>query len=283
MAERIQKTWRNRRGEAFHVVGWPGRGDTAVLVHHGLGEHIGRYQTLADRLDLPIWGYDARGHGHSEGPRGDADGLGQLAEDLETLIPVLLEASGCEHAVLLGHSMGAAATLWYLATRRRHPAIRAALVSAPPVLVGRSLEMRVKAAAARVVRKVAPRLTLSNALPLEGISSVPEEVRRYQDDPLVHDRVSARLGWSLLHDAPTLVDRAAHIDLPILLWHGADDPIALVGGSRLLAERLPNVRYQEIPRARHEVHHEQAPIVDALLQQITAFLSDARAEEAQGA
>jgi hydroxymethylbilane synthase len=41
-----------------------------VLLVHGYGEHIGRYQHVIDFLNqhgFEVWGYDARGHGHSGG------------------------------------------------------------------------------------------------------------------------------------------------------------------------------------------------------------------------
>lgn len=268
--------WHNRRGEAFRLVGWrsdaPSR--TAVLVHHGLGEHIGRYDTVARHLTdrVGVWGFDARGHGDSHGRRGDADGLSQLAEDFDAMIPVLLARSGCERVVLLGHSMGAAAVAWYLATRRPHPAISGVLLSAPPVAVQRDAVVRIKLAAARVARRVSPGLTLPNGLAAEHISSVPDEVARYVADPLVHDRLSVRLGWSLAHDAPQLPERAHRVSLPVLLWHGADDRIALPEGSRRLAASLPDVTFHEHTGARHEVHHERPEVVRELFGQVRGFL-----------
>jgi len=58
----------------LHVRQWtlrsPARG--LVLLVHGLGEHIGRYAALAQRLNEAGWdvaGYDHRGHGASGGAR----------------------------------------------------------------------------------------------------------------------------------------------------------------------------------------------------------------------
>lgn len=282
MQAAVTDVWHNRRGESFHLRGWPAsEAQTLVLVHHGLGEHAGRYDTLAASFDpsdpFAMWSFDARGHGRSCGTRGDADGLGQLAEDLETLIPVLLERSGATHVVLMGHSMGAAVTLWYLTTRDLHPAIRAVMLSAPPVAVERTPSVRVKLQLARVARRVAPTLVLASGLDCAGISSVAAEVDRYRADGQVHDRISARLGWSLLNDAPLLVDRARAITLPVLLWHGADDPIARVEGSRALAAQLPDVRYHEFAGARHEVHHERPEVRAEVVARIRAFVEETRA------
>lgn len=280
----VESVWHDRQGHAFHLQGWPAEGQgPAVLVHHGLGEHIGRYEAFARHLvpaGFPVWGYDARGHGRSAGKRGHVDGLPQLAEDLEVLLPVLLERSGREEAVLLGHSMGAATVLWYLTTREPHPAIRRVLISAPPVHVPRTTTTRLHLALSRVVRRLKPDFTLSVPLPPDQITSYPPEARRYREDPLNHDRVSAAIGYSLLVEAPRVLDRAHRITLPALVWHGADDAIASADGARLLAAAMPDARFERIEGARHEVHHERPEIVERLFERVLGFLAegDARAE-----
>lgn len=249
--------------QTFALRGWARAGGarTVVVIHHGLGEHAGRYEAFVRGLDdapVQFWSYDARGHGETTGRRGDAGGLAQYASDLEALLPVLLERSGAERIVLMGHSMGAAVVGWYLTTRSPHPAIGSVMLSASPVHVPLTFEMRLKLAAARVLDRVSPTFTLGSGLQASGISSVAEEVSRYQRDPLVHDRLSARLGLSLIDDAPQIVVRAGAITLPILLWHGTDDPIAAIQGSRALyaAVGSSDKALYEFPDCKHEVHHE---------------------------
>jgi len=287
LAAPIESVWHDRSGSIFHVQGWPAEGQgPVVLVHHGLGEHVGRYETFARHLvpaGFPVWGYDARGHGRSGGKRGHVDGLSQLAEDLEQLIPVLLERSGRDEAVLLGHSMGAAAVLWYLTTREAHPALRKVMISAPPVHVPRTPLKAVQLAMARVVRRIKPDFTLPSALPPEQISSYPPEVRRYEEDPLIHDRVSAAIGWSLLTQPPEVLSRVDRVRLPTLIWHGADDRIASVDGARRLSAALPDARFQVFEGARHEVHHERPDIVERLFQLVLGFLTEGEARASASA
>ncbi|MEQ1507699.1 MAG: alpha/beta fold hydrolase, partial [Myxococcota bacterium] len=224
-------------GETFLLRGWPSpvRTDTVIVVHHGLGEHGGRYASLVRHLEtLPahIWSFDLRGHGETTGRRGDAAGIDELAGDFEAILPVIVQRSGASRVIVIGHSLGAVIVAWYLTTRTPHPAIVAVALSAPPVRVARTPNVRVKAAFGRVLRRVAPRMTLPSGLPPAGISSDPAEVDRYTSDPLIHDRLSVRLGLSLLEDAPKILERASKITLPILLWHGVDDPIVDIEGTR---------------------------------------------------
>jgi alpha-beta hydrolase superfamily lysophospholipase len=285
MRESVEGTHRHD-GETFHLRGWPSPVPTrtAIVVQHGLGEHGGRYATFARHLDdasstsgpfpAHLWTYDQRGHGESTGKRGDAAGLEGLAADLEALLPVLVERSGADRVVLYGHSMGGAAAGWYLTTRTSHPAVATVMLSAPPLFIAKTAAIRVKIAVGRLLARVAPSTTLGNEIPVTGISSDPSEVERYRTDPLVHDRLSARLGLSLLDDAPRIVERAAKITLPTLLWHGLDDPIVDVRGTRALYAGLgtDDKTLIELPGHRHECHHETPERVPSLFERIRSWL-----------
>lgn len=231
-------------GTTFRLIGWPAptSSDVAVIVHHGLGEHGGRYASLADGLgDAPahVWSFDARGHGESAGKRGHADGIDEFARDLHALVPTLLEQAGASRAVLYGHSMGAAAVARYLTRHTPHEAIAGAWLSGSPLKVDLStLELKIKAAAAPILAAIAPRLTLANALDPNAISSVPAEVARYRDDPLVHDRLSARLGHSLLTDGAVILAEAHRITMPTRMWHGGNDTITNPEGTRALFDAI---------------------------------------------
>src|ERR1041384_4212451 len=60
-----------------------------VLIVHGLGEHCGRYEELAGRLNQWQWNalsFDLRGHGRSEGRRGGLREPDDLLVDLASVI-----------------------------------------------------------------------------------------------------------------------------------------------------------------------------------------------------
>ena len=65
----------SRDGSELSLRDWPvdgGQARATVLLVHGLGEHIGRYEALARRLNAwgyAVRGYDQYGHGRSAGPR----------------------------------------------------------------------------------------------------------------------------------------------------------------------------------------------------------------------
>jgi acylglycerol lipase len=266
------------RGETFALRAWPTPGArTALVVHHGLGEHGGRYQVFADRLaDLPVSvvSFDLRGHGESSGPRGHADGLEGLAADFQTLLPGLLGEVGAERAVVLGHSLGAAAVLRWLVDHGPGSSVGAVMLSAPPLVVPRTLPVRVKLRLGRLLRRLSPTFALGSGIPAEHISSHPPEVDRYREDPFVHDRVSAALGVSLLDGAPALLAACSRVTLPALVWHGTEDHIAHPDGGRAVFEHLGSAdkALHLLEGYRHESHHESPARVDALFATLRGWL-----------
>ena len=97
-------------GLALHLRVWPAgnpRRGLVVLVH-GLGEHIDRYDHVARRLNglgFDVVGYDHRGHGRSPGQRGGMPADDSLCADLGRVLYAARE-SFPGPLVLLGHSLG---------------------------------------------------------------------------------------------------------------------------------------------------------------------------------
>src|ERR687889_374917 len=137
MAQSRDWSYRGRHGELTART-W--RGDTGpthvVLIAHGYGEHVGRYERPADALTADgavVYAVDHVGHGRSEGDR-------VLVEDFEDVVddlPLLDETARREHpglpVVLLGHSLGGLIAARYA---QRHGDTLTALVLSSP-LVGR--------------------------------------------------------------------------------------------------------------------------------------------------
>ncbi len=274
MREPVEHVHTNARGERVRILGWAAPEPRATLcIHHGLGEHIGRYQDFADALpEVSVWGYDARGHGPYTDRPGHACGLPELATDLAAMLPVLADLAGADRLALMGHSMGAAVVLEYLVSHPPDARVDRLILSAAPLVVHLDAAQRIKVVVGRILARIAPSMTLASGLRPEQISTDLEEVARYASDPLVHDRVSLELARSLVDDAPKLLDRVGSIALPALVVHGGRDPIADPEGGRQLAARLPHATLRVFDGAFHEVHHEVAPIREAFFHAVREAL-----------
>ncbi|MGD0752512.1 MAG: alpha/beta fold hydrolase, partial [Anaerolineales bacterium] len=69
--------WKSLDGFDMYARGWAPQGDpkAAIMLVHGLGEHVARYDHVAAALTekkYAVLGFDLRGHGKSGGPRGHA-------------------------------------------------------------------------------------------------------------------------------------------------------------------------------------------------------------------
>jgi len=274
-----------RSGDVFRVLTWPAEPQLpVVLVQHGLGEHGGRYQALADGVAgcARVVSFDSRGHGHSAGVQGDAEGIDQLADDLEVVLDHVRSTLQPRALVLYGHSMGGSVVARLLTRGAAPDGVAAAVLSAPAVAVSGTLAMKVKVRVGRVLQRIVPELVIGNSLPLAGISSDAAERARYRDDPLVHDRVSLRLGGSIIDMGPVIRAAAGAAQRPVLLVHGEDDPIIPVSGTRELYERWGHAdkRLVLVAGGRHEVHHEVPAVRGQLFHHLKAFLADVAADAA---
>jgi alpha-beta hydrolase superfamily lysophospholipase len=229
-------------GENIAVQDWPwplrGAPRGMVLIVHGLGEHAGRYDALAKRLNQ--WGfavrsYDQYGHGESDGVRGGLPTANRLLDDLTDLVESCYRRAGPGVPLLLfGHSMGGLLAASFV-SRGRQPVD--ALVLSSPLLAMRLNP--VQKMMMRVMPKVAPNLTVNNGVDPEFLSHDRAVVDDYRIDPRVHNRVSGRLARFLADEAPAVVARAAHWQVPTLLLYAGQDKVVDPEGSRAFAAAAP--------------------------------------------
>jgi alpha-beta hydrolase superfamily lysophospholipase len=250
-------------GLRLHVQRWPAAGGSdgargTVLIVHGLGEHIGRYEHVAAALSAAGWhaaGYDQRGHGRSEGPRG---GLPHPLALLGDLAMVTDHVRGAGRRVLLGHSMGGLVAARFVAEGLHSHVARfardfdALVLSSPALDIGLSGFNRVLLA---VLGRLAPNLALGNGVRPQWICRDPAVVQAYRRDRLVHDRVTPRLARFMVDDAQRVLSLAPRWRVPTLvLWAGEDRCVRPEGSEAftaaapagLVAKRCYRKLYHEV-------------------------------------
>ena len=90
------------------------------------------------------------------------------------------------------------------------------------------------------------------------MSRDPEEVQKYENDPLNHDRISGRLFIEMLATMAESKSRAAEINIPLLLIYGGKDKIVSGMESRNIIEHTStsDKKIIEYPDSYHELYHE---------------------------
>ena len=267
-------------GLALHLRHWPlvdASARARVLVVHGLGEHSGRYDALAQALNaagFAVSGYDQRGHGRSPGPRGGIPAADSLCADLAAAIDTVQRLDGAA-PVLLGHSMGGLVAARFVAESLvARPAAWARpvprlVLSSPALDAGLSGAQKLLLA---VLGRAAPGLAVGNGLQPGWISRDPAVVRAYEQDPLVHDRVSARLVRFIADSGELVRGLAPFWHTPtLLLWAGADRCVAPAGSAAFAAAAPAGVlQHQVFAPLFHEIFNE--PEREAVIARLVQFL-----------
>jgi alpha-beta hydrolase superfamily lysophospholipase len=262
-------------GLTLHLQAWPAKEPHrgVVVLVHGLGEHIARYDHVARRLNglgFAVVGYDHRGHGRSPGQRGGMPADESLCADLGRVLYAAREAFPGP-LVLVGHSLGGLIAGRFVAEGLQPaPAVwwrpvDALVMSSPALDPGTNAVQKLLLA---VVAPMLPDLAVNNGLKVDWISRDAGVVKAYAADPLVHDRITGRVGLFVARQGPAVIAAAPKWKTPtLLMWAGADRCVA-PAGSAAFAAAAPGdvVSVREWPGLFHEIFNEpeQGDVLKAL-------------------
>ncbi|KAA3621039.1 MAG: lysophospholipase [Bacteroidetes bacterium] len=243
-------------GKELFTVEWSVKEPKAVIaLVHGLGEHISRYDHLAtffNNNDIAVIGFDHRGHGQTAGRRGHSPGFEAMMNDVDALLETSKQKFTGIPVFLYGHSLGANLVLNHIL--RRKPDIKAAIASAPPIVL-KNKPSAILVGLGKLMKNIYPGFVQPNGLDPNHISRDPEEVAKYINDPLVHNKVSAIMGMDLLDGGKWLDAYQGELPLPLLVMHGEDDQITWAKSSEKFAGKL-GATFKKWEGLYHEIHNE---------------------------
>ena len=209
-----------------------------VCLVHGLGEHTGRYAHVAAALNdagYAVLGCDLRGHGKSGGPRGHTPSYDTLMDDTGCLLDEAAERYSDKPRFLYGQSLGGNLVLNY--ALRRKPQL-AGVVATSPLIRTTNPAPAVKITLGKLMYKLQPGMTMANGIPLDSLAHDPEIGRTYANDPLVHNKISARLALDMLQAGEWALAHAAEFPLPLLLVHGTADELTSAAATQKFAGKV---------------------------------------------
>ncbi|NQW93598.1 MAG: alpha/beta hydrolase [Polaromonas sp.] len=213
-------------------LGEPSRG--LVLMVHGLGEHAGRYDHVANALSnwgFDVCAYDQRGHGESTGVPGTLPASNALLDDLAAVIDGTRQQYPKLPLILLGHSLGGLVASRFVSLGIRP--VDALVLSSPALDAGLGAFQKLLL---KVLTPIAPNLCVANGLDASYISHDARVVKDYLSDRLVHNKISPRLGTFIATAGPATVASAARWRTPTLLMYAGADKLVNPAGSRRFAE-----------------------------------------------
>lgn len=276
-------------GAKLFVYRWQpdvGFGKAVVHIAHGMAEHAGRYERLAEILTengFVVFANDYRGHGKTAssaadiGHFADQDGWQRILKDIEELARLERNEFLGHRIILFGHSLGSLVAQ-HLATRDVFDAVAMSgangLVS-PLIHVGKLIaKIERWRLGKRGKSELINNLTFDafnkpfrpNRTSFDWLSRDESEVDKYIADPMCGFLCSTQL-WLDVLDAITAAAKPefrARVpkQLPMYLFSGSRDTANAEGrGSTALAEYyrshgMEKVSYRIFTQARHETLNE---------------------------
>jgi alpha-beta hydrolase superfamily lysophospholipase len=257
----VSSNWNWKTFDDVEMVGeaWVPTGDSkaSVVLVHGLGEHVGRYAHVGATLTekgFGLYGFDLRGHGKSGGARGHIPSYDALMEDLNLFVHQVEQRHAGLPCFLYGHSLGGNIVLNF--ALRRNPDLRGVIATGPWLKLAFE-PPAIQVALGRVMNRIAPGFTQGNNLNTKALSRDPAVVNAYENDPLVHDRITARHFVEMYEAGLWALDHAAEFPLPLLLMHGSDDQICSPIASQEFGKKVGDkATFKLWDGLYHEIHNE---------------------------
>ncbi len=232
----------------------PAHPKAMIAVIHGLGEHSGRYARFARAAaaqNIGVVAIDLRGHGASFGERTYVDRFSDYLLDADALMGLARKVAAGLPLFLMGHSMGGAVAMRWVAERQ--PDLVGLILSSAALKIGNDVS-KLLINLAPVISRFAPHLRVKK-VESDLLSRDKAEVEAYRKDPLVcHLPTPARTGAELLWAIESNRAAARVQTLPLYLFHGDADQLTDPNGSRELYTLwgCPDKTLRIWPRSRHE-------------------------------
>ncbi|CAL2059361.1 lysophospholipase [Tenacibaculum sp. 190524A05c] len=228
-----------------------------VIILHGLGEHSGRFAEVANKLVENGYGvaaFDHFGHGKTSGKRGHNPGYEVVLDSIDQFIVKTKELFGDVTTFLYGHSMGGNAVLNYMLSRDNS---MKGVIATSAFLKLAFQPPGWKMFFGKIIQKIAPSVTLDNEIDSSSISRDKNEVKKYDEDPLIHGKVSPNFSLSFIERGAWAIEKAKQIEKPILLLHGTDDKLISCEGSKeFAANNSEFVTLKLYEGGYHELHND---------------------------
>jgi alpha-beta hydrolase superfamily lysophospholipase len=226
-------------GTSLKAVTWDNtESPKAILaIVHGHGEHKMRYKHVAEHFTksgYQVYAMDNRGHGESSGKKGHSPSHDQLIDDVEQFLAAIRSTHNDLPIILYGHSMGGNIVANYVLKRKTSELAGVVLTS--PMFKLAFDPPKWKVTLGNMMANIWPSLVQPTGLETKHISTDLDEVKKYEDDTLIHDKMSAGLFTGLIEGGEWAVANASELTTATLVMHGTDDQIISYEGSKMFAQ-----------------------------------------------
>ena len=232
-----------------------GSTDKAIVLFHRGHEHSGRMMFVADELgfdDFAYFAWDARGHGHSPGERGDSPSIGTSVADVDDFIRHIQNEYGIkpENICVIAQSVGAVLVSTWL--HDYAPKIRCAVLASPAFKV--KLYVPFARTGLKIMQKWRGNFFVNSYVKAHYLTHNQERQTSYDNDSLITRAISVRILLGLYEAAERVVADAQAITTPLQLlisgsdwvvWHKPQHDFYNRLGSRIKERHILNGFYHD--------------------------------------
>lgn len=233
----------------------PEKPKAVVQIVHGGVEHIGRYKHLVDYLissGIAVYGNDHRGHGRSEGRRNHIKSFDEYVEDCYKQTKIIKKEQKGKPIFLVGHSMGSLISQRYAIKYQKELKGLVLSGSGTRVPLPKPLQLL-----ARVMGKIWPTFMGPSGIIPEELSSDPESVEDYINDPLInYKKATTSYGLAFLDHYPEIKDKIGSIKIPVLIQKGELDKLVIDIDELIEDLRNTDLTVKFYPNGWHEMYTE---------------------------
>ena len=155
---------------------------------------------------------------------------------------------------MFGHSLGGLIGLNFL-IERESKEIESAVISSPwietAIKVPEYLILLQK-----VLKRIFPSLRLNNRLTSSHLSKNKDIVSKYDEDELVHNKISLNLYSEVMKTIDNVKEKASRIKARTLLYHGMSDKIISSNGTIGISKLLKTHKLKLYDNVYHEPHND---------------------------
>lgn len=250
---------------------WPSIGKEEnkcfVLLHRG-HEHSARLQHIVDELNLPqvpMFSFDARGHGKTEGPRGFSPSVARSVEDIEDFINHICKEHQIQkqNILIIAQSISSVyASAW---VHDYAPKIRGLVLASPAFSI--KLYVPFACPAMALWQKIIGRhFYISSYVNANFLTHDPQRRKSYNQDPLITRAIASHMLLELKELGDRIVKDARAITLPVQMF---------ISGSDVVVHHKPHHKfYQNLGSAHKEKHIMQGFYHDTLGESNRALIFD---------
>lgn len=229
-----------------------------IILLHGMGEHSNRYVdfVIPKLLDnnFSVITYDQFGHGKTMGKRGHNPGFEEVLDCIDLISDKSITIFDDIPLFLYGHSMGGNVVINY-ALRREHK-IKGVIASSPMLRLAFKAP-KWKLFLGKIIQKIAPSMTMPSGLDPTAISRDSEEVKKYMEDPLIHNKISPNYSLTFFKTGEWAIKNAHKLKTPMLVIHGTGDQITDHRASEEFLNNSSKIAVLKLlENGYHELHND---------------------------